>query len=141
MLHWETSSTIQIVSYMGPKGAAKRTNHGRCVVVGGDKKGLDSTTIQNCCHQPNYTRLERRNDDERKYDLLFESFAAVHPFSTLAVFVDIVNHCQCSPTRKPATPQECIIKTLLNNRARCQGRERDRHCTSIEAYVSRTLAC
>ena len=104
--------------------------------VGRDKNGLDSTTFQNRRHRLNHTRLERENDDERKYDLLLKSFAAIHTFSFLAVFVD---HCECSPARKPATPQECIIQALLNNRTRCQGRERDRHCTSIEAYVSRTV--
>lgn len=96
--------------------------------------------IPDCRHQLNDTRLERGNDDERKYDLLFESFAAIHAFSILAVFDDIVNQCECSLTRQPATPQECIIKTLFNDRARCQGGERDRYCTSIEAYVSRTVA-
>lgn len=136
MLHWEKSSTIHIVSYTGLRGAAKRTNHSR-YVVGRDKKGLDSATFRNCSHQLNHTRLERENDDERKYDLLFESFAAIHAFSLHAVLVD---HCECPPTRKPATPQECIIKALLNNCARCQGRERDRHRTPIEAYVSRTVA-
>ena len=139
MLHWEKSSTIYIVSYTGLRGAAKLTNHCGCV-MGGDKNGLDSTTFRNCRHQLNDTRLERGNDDERKYHLLFESFAAIHAFSILAVFDNIVNQYECPHTRQPATPQECIIKTLFNNRARCQGRERDRHCTSIEAYVSTTAA-
>lgn len=107
-------------------------------VVGGKRQELDSTLFKAWQHQRDHTRIERRNDDERKYDLLFESFAAIHPFSALAGFHNLFGHCKCSCARKPATPQECIIEALFNNRARRQGRERGCRGTSFEAYVSRT---
>ena len=104
----------------------------------GEERELDSTLFKACRHQRDHTRIERRNDDEWKYDLLFESFTAIHPFSALAGFHNPFSLCECSCARKPATPQECIIKALFNNRTRRQGRERGCRGTSFEAYVSRT---